>query len=154
MAGIGEVIAAVSNLPAIPALLATVLLFLWVCHRAQQVILWQMSPGMSRFNGNVRQSWDRVDEGLHGLFDWPELPLGRWRPESPGKAAVAVLLVLLAMIAFLFYVRATFLFFFDCIPKVVVAPGAAAFVLLYMLFCVSFARALMIGAAKTWYGIR
>ncbi|ATN33823.1 hypothetical protein ACO34A_08365 [Rhizobium sp. ACO-34A] len=154
MTGIGEIVAAVSSMPAAPTLLVTMLLLLCVCRVAQQLVLRQMSPGMSRFNRNIVRMWDRVEQGLRGLFDWPELPVGRWRPESLGKAAMAVPLVLLAMIVFLFFVWATFVLFFSCLPKVVDAPGATAFVLFYMFFCVSFARALMIGAAKTWYGIR
>lgn len=114
MTGIGEIIAAVSNLPAAPALLVTTLLLLCICLAGQQVILRQMSPDMSRFNRNIVRMWDCVEQGLHGLFDWPELPVGRWRPESLGKAAMAVPLVFLAMIVFLFFVWATFVFFFTC----------------------------------------
>lgn len=154
MTGIGEIVAAVLSLPAAPTLLVATLLLLWICLVAQQVVLRQMSPGMRRFNGNIGWMWDRVALGLHGLFDWPELPVGRWRPESLGKAAMTVPLVFLAMIVFLFFIWATFVFFFSCLSRVVEAPGAAAFVLFYMLVCVSFTRALMIGAAKTWYGIR
>ncbi|MCM2400181.1 hypothetical protein NBH20_03385 [Rhizobium sp. S153] len=154
MTGIGEIVAAVLSLPAAPTLLVATLLLLCICLVAQQVVLRQMSPGMRRFNGNIGWMWDRVALGLRGLFDWPELPVGRWRPENMRRAAMAVPLVFLAMVVFLFFIWATFVFFFSCLSRVVDAPGAAAFVLFYMLVCVSFTRALMIGAAKTWYGIR